>query len=75
MALLFSKSGGEICELRILDLNTKKMLDDVLSPIWSEFAFEFTPDSKAITYTKMSTASKQRKPAKRNEVYAACDRY
>ncbi|WP_407510852.1 prolyl oligopeptidase family serine peptidase [Elizabethkingia anophelis] len=56
LALLFSKSGGEICELRILDLNTKKMLDDVLSPIWSEFAFEFTPDSKAITYTKMSTA-------------------
>lgn len=32
------------------------MLNDVLSPIWSEFAFEFTPDSKAITYTKMSTA-------------------
>ncbi|MCT3834797.1 prolyl oligopeptidase family serine peptidase [Elizabethkingia anophelis] len=56
LALLFSKSGGEICELRILDLNTKKMLNDVLSPIWSEFAFEFTPDSKAITYTKMSTA-------------------
>ncbi|MET7038593.1 prolyl oligopeptidase family serine peptidase [Elizabethkingia miricola] len=56
LALLFSKSGGEICELRILDLNTKKMLNDALSPIWSEFAFEFTPDSKAITYTKMSTA-------------------
>ncbi|MCJ7934952.1 MAG: prolyl oligopeptidase family serine peptidase [Chryseobacterium sp.] len=55
IALLFSKSGGEICELRILDLKTKKMLDDVLGPVWSEFNFEFTPDSRYITYTKMST--------------------
>lgn len=55
VALLFSKGGSEICELRILDLKTKKMLNDVLSPIWSEFNFEFTPDSQYITYTKMST--------------------
>lgn len=55
-ALLFSKAGGEICELRILDLTTKKLLDDVISPLWSEFNFEFTPDSQAIIYTKMSTA-------------------
>ena len=55
IALLFSKSGSEICELRILDLKTKKFLDDVLAPIWSEFNFEFTPDGQYITYTKMST--------------------
>nr|WP_315031344.1 prolyl oligopeptidase family serine peptidase [uncultured Chryseobacterium sp.] len=55
LALLFSQSGGEICELRILDLKTKKMLDDILTPIWSEFNFEFTPDAQYITYTKMST--------------------
>ncbi|WP_292008497.1 prolyl oligopeptidase family serine peptidase [Chryseobacterium sp.] len=55
IALLLSRSGGEICELRILDLSTKKLLNEVLGPIWSEFSFEFTPDDKAIIYTKMST--------------------
>ncbi|AZA82517.1 S9 family peptidase [Chryseobacterium lactis] len=55
IALLFSKAGSEICELRILDVKTKKFLDDVLAPIWSEFNFEFTPDGKYIIYTKMST--------------------
>lgn len=56
VAILFSKSGGEICHLRILDLETKKFLNDEVGPIWSEFAFEFTPDDKALMYTKMSTA-------------------
>lgn len=56
IAILFSKAGAEICELRILDLKTKKLLNDVVGPIWSEFRFEFTPDSKGILYTKMSTA-------------------
>ncbi|WP_262696747.1 hypothetical protein [Chryseobacterium sp. 3008163] len=56
IAFLLSKSGGEICDLRILDLPTKKFLNDKIGPIWSEFAFEFTPDDKAIIYTKMSTA-------------------
>lgn len=55
IALLFSQSGGEICELKILNLQTKKILDDTLSPIWSEFNFEFTPDDQSIIYTKMST--------------------
>ncbi|MET3038212.1 prolyl oligopeptidase family serine peptidase [Chryseobacterium sp. NRRL B-14859] len=55
IALLFSKAGGEICELKILDLKTKKILDDTLSPLWSEFNFEFTPDDQSIVYTKMST--------------------
>lgn len=56
IAILLSKSGGEICNLRILDLTTKKLLSDEIGPIWSEFAFEFTQDDKAIIYTKMSTA-------------------
>lgn len=55
VALLFSQSGGEICELKILNLQTKKILDDTLTPIWSEFNFEFTPDDQSIIYTKMST--------------------
>lgn len=56
IALLFSKAGAEICELRILDLKTRKLLNDVMSPIWSEFRFEFTQDGKGILYTKMSTS-------------------
>ncbi|WP_419868560.1 prolyl oligopeptidase family serine peptidase [Chryseobacterium sp. CT-SW4] len=55
IALLLSKSGGEICELKILDLTTKKLLNDTLGPIWSEFNFEFTQDDTAILYTQMST--------------------
>ncbi|MBW7675232.1 prolyl oligopeptidase family serine peptidase [Chryseobacterium chendengshani] len=56
IAVLFSKSGGEICNLKILNLATKTLLNDEVGPIWSEFAFEFTQDDKAIVYTKMSTA-------------------
>ncbi len=56
VAILFSKSGGEICYLRILDLASKKLLNDEIGPIWSEFSFEFTQDDKALIYTKMSTA-------------------
>lgn len=56
IAILLSKSGGEICNLRILDLTTKTLLSDEIGPIWSEFAFEFTKDDNAVIYTKMSTA-------------------
>lgn len=56
VAILLSKSGGEICHLRILDLASKKLLNDEIGPIWSEFAFEFTQDDQALIYTKMSTA-------------------
>lgn len=56
IAILLSKSGGEICNLRILDLSTHQLLNDEIGPIWSEFAFEFTQDDKGILYTKMSTS-------------------
>jgi len=56
IAILLSKSGGEICNLRILDLTSHKLLNDEIGPIWSEFAFEFTQDDKGILYTKMSTS-------------------
>jgi len=55
IAILLSKSGGEICNLKILDIATKKLLKDEIGPIWSEFSFEFTPDGKSVIYTKMST--------------------
>ncbi|UMQ41331.1 prolyl oligopeptidase family serine peptidase [Chryseobacterium sp. Y16C] len=56
IAILFSKSGGEICHLRILDPTTHQLLKDEIGPIWSEFGFEFTQDDKGILYTKMSTS-------------------
>jgi prolyl oligopeptidase len=56
IAILFSKSGGEICHLRILDLTTHQLLKDEIGPIWSEFGFEFTQDDTGILYTKMSTS-------------------
>jgi prolyl oligopeptidase len=39
-----------------MDIESKTFLSDKLTPVWSEFNFEFTPDSKAIVYTKMATA-------------------
>lgn len=56
IAILLSKSGSEICTLRILDLATKQLLPDEIGPVWSEFSFEFTQDDKFLIYTKMSTA-------------------
>ncbi|SDQ29240.1 prolyl oligopeptidase [Chryseobacterium soldanellicola] len=56
IAILLSKSGGEICNLRILDLTEKTLMKNEIGPIWSEFGFEFTQDDKGIIYTKMSTA-------------------
>lgn len=56
LAVTLSQNGAEVCELRIMDLESKKFLTDQLTPVWSEFNFEFTPDGKAITYTKMSSS-------------------
>ncbi|BDU27621.1 prolyl oligopeptidase family serine peptidase [Flavobacterium sp. GSB-24] len=55
LAVTLSQDGAEVCDLRIMDIESKTFLPDNLNPVWSEFSFEFTPDSKAITYTKMST--------------------
>ncbi|MEN2413877.1 prolyl oligopeptidase family serine peptidase [Flavobacterium mesophilum] len=56
IAISLSEGGSEICDLKILDIATKTFLPDNLGPVWSEFNFEFTPDSKAVIYTKMSTS-------------------
>ncbi|MDQ6531494.1 prolyl oligopeptidase family serine peptidase [Flavobacterium sp. LHD-85] len=55
LAVTISQDGAEVCDLQIMDLESKKFLSDKLTPVWSEFPFEFTPDSKAITYTQMVT--------------------
>lgn len=56
LAVTLSQDGAEVCDLRIMDLESKTLFADKLTPVWSEFNFEFTPDSKALVYTKMSTS-------------------
>lgn len=58
IAIVLSEGGSEICDLKIFDIATKTFLPENLGPVWSDFNFEFTPDSKALTYTKMSTSDK-----------------
>ncbi len=55
MAISLSKGGAEICEIRILDIVEKKLLPEIIGPVWSEFNFEFTEDGTALLYTKMSS--------------------
>lgn len=55
LAIALSEDGAEVCDLLIMDIESKTFLSDKLTPVWSEFNFEFTPDSKAIVYTKMAT--------------------
>lgn len=55
LAITLSQDGAEVCDLLIMDIELKTFLSDKLTPVWSEFNFEFTPDSNAIVYTKMST--------------------
>lgn len=56
IAITLSENGAEVCDLRIMDIESKTFLPDSLTPVWSEFSFQFTPDSKAVVYTKMSTS-------------------
>lgn len=56
LAVTIAEDGAEVCDIKIMDIESKTFLDDKLSPVWSEFNFEFTPDSKAITYTQMVTS-------------------
>ena len=56
LAITLAEDGAEVCDLKIMDIESKTFLSDNLTPVWSEFNFEFTPDSKSIVYTKMATA-------------------
>lgn len=55
IAMSLSKDGAEVCEIRILDIPSKKLLTDRIEPVWSEFPFEFTQNSDAILYTQMNS--------------------
>jgi prolyl oligopeptidase len=56
IAVSISHGGAEICDIRILDVEEKKLLPEVINPVWSEFNFEFTPDGAALLYTKMNSS-------------------
>lgn len=56
LAVALSKSGAEVCEIRILDCRTKKLLEDKIGPVWSEFPFEFTNNASQLLYTKMNSS-------------------
>ena len=70
LAMKLSSGGAEICQARIMDIKTKKLLDDNLSPIWSEFPIQFASNATEIIYTKMkSTDNKSDDVLKYMDVY------
>jgi prolyl oligopeptidase len=58
VAMSLAEGGAEICDIHILRVADKKLLSDVLGPVWSEFPFQFTADNKSLFYSKMSSADK-----------------
>lgn len=70
IAIKLSSGGAEICQARIFDIKTKKLLDDNFGPIWSEFPIQFTSNATEIIYTKMkSTDNKSDDVLKYMDVY------
>lgn len=70
LAMKLSSGGAEICQARILDIKSKKLLDDNFGPIWSEFPIQFASNATEIIYTKMkSTDNKSDDVLKNMNVY------
>lgn len=55
LVMKLSSGGAEICQARILNLNSKNLLEDNFGPIWSEFPLQFASNATEIIYTKMKT--------------------
>ncbi len=71
IAMSLSNGGTEICNIRILDIKTKSLLDDNFGPVWSEFRAQFASDDTEIIYTKMkSTDNKSDDVLKYMDVYS-----
>lgn len=66
LAVSIAEDGAEVCDIMIMDIESKTFLSDKLTPVWSEFNFEFTPDNKAITYTQMATRDNKSKDFLKN---------
>ncbi|MDR0791869.1 MAG: prolyl oligopeptidase family serine peptidase [Chitinophagaceae bacterium] len=56
VAIALSKGGAEVCTIRILNCADRKLLDDKIGPVWSEFPFYFVNDAAAILCTKLNSA-------------------
>ncbi len=70
LCIKFSSGGAEICEARILNIKTKKLFEDRMGPIWSEFPIQFVSNATEIIYTKMkSTDNKSDDVLKNMDVY------
>lgn len=70
MALKLANGGNEICEVRILDIKTKKLLPDSLGPILNRLPIVFVSNDKEIIYTKtISTDTKNEDVLKNQDVY------
>lgn len=70
LAMKLSSGGAEICQARIMDIKTKKLLNDNFGPIWSEFPIQFASNATEIIYTKMkSTDNKSDDVLKYMDVY------
>lgn len=56
IAMKLSSEGAEICQARILNIQTQKLLDENFGPIWSEFPIQFVNNATEIIYTKMKSS-------------------
>ncbi|MCZ2084893.1 MULTISPECIES: prolyl oligopeptidase family serine peptidase [unclassified Kaistella] len=55
LAMGLAESGAEIGESRFIDIKTKKLLPDVLTPVWGGIS-SWTPDQKSVLYIKLQNA-------------------
>ena len=55
LALGLAESGAEVGESRFIDVKTRKLLPDVLSPVWGGIT-GWTPDQKSVLYIKLQNA-------------------
>lgn len=70
LVIKLSSGGAEICRARVLEIKTKKLLEDNFGPIWSEFPLQFASNATEVIYTKMkSTDNKSDDVLKNMDVY------
>ncbi|MFP2926133.1 prolyl oligopeptidase family serine peptidase [Pyxidicoccus sp. 3LG] len=48
-----AENGREITQLRVIDVETGRMLPDVIERVWGEFAGAWLPDGSGFFYTQM----------------------
>lgn len=56
VALNLATAGAEISTIRIVDVQSKTLLPDLLSRVWGEFPAHWSPDDQSLVYTQMRPA-------------------